>query len=522
MSTTGRKELRRKISLIILLVSLGNFILHIAVSGNWELHGDAYLYLNFAAHPAWGYISVPPFIMVLSTIAVKLLGGSEFVVRLFPAVAVAVGTAYVGVITKDLGGRKWAVLIATLSYALSPAFLRMGSLFQPIAFNQLFWLIYFYLFVQMLRTKNLNYWYLIALIAGLGLLNKYTMIIPISTAIAGLLVARRFNTLFCRQFWIGLVGIGVMMLPNIIWQYNHSWPLLDRFSEVQAAQFANFGPVHFTNMQFLMNAHGIFIWLFGFLALYLYPPFKTYRPIGYAFLLMWVSLAFIGAKPYYMLGVYPILFVFGSLIIEFKTEKLDWLRPLTASVLALVALMLLPLSLPFFRVETMVGYGRVLKNLGIVSPYMWEDGTYHDLPENFAEMRGWKAFADMAGEAAETIQPEDKNRLVIFGKNYAKVGAFNYYNRKQNLPEAYSFEGSYMFWAPEEIPENCVMLFLDKPTEELASKFNVVKKLNTLQVEYAKEDGAEIYLLAEPVQGFAQEYEDYRKETLQPYFRKPL
>jgi len=520
--STGRKQQRRKIGLIILLVSLGNFILHMAVSGNWELHRDAYLYLNYAAHPAWGYISVPPFIMVISTIAVKFLGGSAFVVRLFPALAVAVGTAYVGVITKDLGGKRWAVLIATLTYALSPAFLRMGSLFQPVAFNQLYWLMFFYFFVQMLRTRNLNYWYLIALISGIGMLNKYTMLIPMTTAVLGLLVGRRFRTLFCRQFWIGLAGIVLMVAPNIIWQHNHSWPLFYHLNELSTKQLVNFGPIHFTNMQFLMNAHGIFIWLFGFLSFFLYKPFKPYRPIGYAFMFMWLSLALIGAKPYYMLGVYPILFVFGSLIVEIKTTKAEWLRPLSASVLSLVALLLLPLSLPFFKVERMIGYGKILKNIGVVSPYMWEDGSYHELPQDFADMRGWEAFANLAKEAYNGLTEEEKSRVVVFGNSYGKVGAYNYYNRKKSLPDGYSFEGSYMFWAPESIPHNCVMLFLDKPSEELASKFESVEKVKTLNVEFARENGSDIYVLKNPIDTFDEDYQDYRIETLQPFYRKPL
>ena len=520
--STGRKEQRRKISLIILLVSLGNFILHMAVSGNWELHRDAYLYLNYAEHPAWGYISVPPFIMVISTIAVKVLGGSAFVVRLFPALAVAVGTAYVGVITKDLGGKKWAVLIATLSYALSPAFLRMGSLFQPVAFNQLFWLMFFYFFVQMLRTKNLNYWYLIALISAIGLLNKYTMLIPMSTAVLGLLVGRRFSTLFCRQFWIGLVGILLVAMPNVLWQYNHNWPLLYHLNELQTTQLVNFSAIHFTNMQFLMNAHGIIIWLFGFLAFFLYKPFKPYRPIGYAFLFMWLSLALIGAKPYYMLGVYPILFVFGSLIIEFKTVKMDWLRPVTASLVALVALILLPLSLPFFKVDAMMSYGKMLNKWGAHSPYMWEDGSYHELPQDFADMRGWEAFANLAKEAYEELSEEEKSRVVVFGSSYGKVGAYNYYNREVALPGGYSFEGSYMFWAPEEIPDNCIMLYLDKPTEEVAARFESIEKVKTLHVDFARENGSEIYILRNPVASFSEDYKAFRVETLQPFYRKPL
>ena len=129
----GRKERRRKINTMIFLMAIGNFVLHLAVSENYQLHRDAFLYLNYSDHPSWGYISVPPFIMVISTIAYKVFGGSVFFVRMFPAIAGAVCVWLTGNLVKELGGKRWAVLIATLAYALSPAFLRTGSLFQPVS-----------------------------------------------------------------------------------------------------------------------------------------------------------------------------------------------------------------------------------------------------------------------------------------------------------------------------------------------------------------------------------------------------
>jgi hypothetical protein len=507
---------------MIFLISAGNFILHMAVSENYELHKDAYLYLNFADHPAWGYVTVPPFIMVISTLAVKWFGGSAFVIRFFPALAAAITTAYVGVLTKDLGGKRWSVLLATLTYALSPAFLSATSIFQPMAFNHMFWFMFYYLLVQMLRSKNLNYWYLIALVTGLGMLNKYTMIIPLITTVLGLLVSQRFSTLFCRQFWIGLVGIFALILPNVIWQFNHNWPLLYNIQALQGEHIVNIDAIHFSNMQFLMNSHGIIIWLVGLVSFFIYKPFRTYRPIGVSFLLMWALLLLVGARPYFMLGVYPILFVFGALYIVFKSRKAEWIRPVITSVVAVIALFLMPLSLPFFRIETMVGYGEVLKDMGIVSPFKWEDGDYHSLPENFAKMTGWREWAELTTDAYNSLSESEKENAIIFGDDYGKVGAVNHYNRDNDLPECYSFNGSYMFWAPEEISEESILIFLSAPPKELSEYFSSVEKFGELNVTHSYVDKAEIYILKNPRKEFTQRYQEFRVETLQPFFKEPL
>ncbi len=519
---TGRKKARRKLTLMIFLMSVGSLILHLAVSENYELHRNAYLYINYSFHPAWGYISVPPFIMVISTIALKVFGGSAFAFRFLPALAGAITTGYVGILTKDLGGNRWAVLIATLTYALSPAFLGAASRFQPQAFDQMFWFIFFYLLVQMLKSKNLNYWYLIAFVTGLGMFNKYSMIIPLGVIVLSLLVSQRFSTLFCRQFWIGLFSIFIMALPNGIWQHNHHWPMFYQLSELERIPLLNFDPINFTNAQFLMNSHGIVIWLLGLIAMLLYRPFKIYRPVAVAFLLMWAILLSVGAKPYYMLGMYPVLFVFGGLIIVFKTQKMEWVRPVITSAIAIIALFILPLSMPFFRVHNMVAYSNMLKKMGIVSPFKWDDNNTHNIPQDFADMRGWNDWSELVKEAYFSLSAEEQEKAVVFGDDYGRVGSYNYYTRKENVPHGYSIAGDFIFWIPDEVPKDFVLIYLDKPPEEISEMFKLVEKYGTLHVENSVVNNAEIYILRHPSSEFYSFYASRRKELLQPFFRKQI
>ena len=43
--------MRWQITLIILAMGFIKLLVHMIISGNYELHRDAYLYLNYADHP---------------------------------------------------------------------------------------------------------------------------------------------------------------------------------------------------------------------------------------------------------------------------------------------------------------------------------------------------------------------------------------------------------------------------------------------------------------------------------------
>ncbi|MDF1574630.1 MAG: glycosyltransferase family 39 protein [Bacteroidales bacterium] len=49
----------------------------------------------------------------------------------------------------------------------------------------------------------------------------------------------------------------------------------------------------------------------------------------------------------------------------------------------------LPLSLPIYKPDRLVEYGKKQAELGLDVMFMWEDGKIHELPQDFADMVGW-------------------------------------------------------------------------------------------------------------------------------------
>lgn len=519
---TGRSKLRWQLTLIVLLMGLLKLIVHMIIAGNYELHRDAYLYLNYADHPQWGYMSNPPFIMVMSWLAVKVFGGGVFVVRLFPALAGMITMIMLGRLVKELGGKKWAVIIATTAYLVSPIMLRSNSLYQPVAFDQMWWVLYLYFFVKLLQTHNKNYWFVLGLVAGLGFLTKYTIILPVALTTLFLGATRHRKLLFVPQIIGFFVNLALISFPNLIWQHNHNWPALSHFRKLQETQLVNVDSGWFLGMQVIMFAPALFIWLAGLYNLFTRKDSRQYIVVGYSFMGLILLMLLLHAKPYYPAAFYIILFVFGGIQWErWFAEKYKWV--LWVAMVAMVAgtIPMLPLSLPYLNMDRMLAFSSKLQEKGMDGPFVWEDGEVHDLPQDYADMTGWQQLANTVREAYHTLPEDEQERCLIYGQNYGRVGAINYYNRKdKNFPTAFCFEGSFMFWTPTEAPTDLVLIYVATPDEFMFENFASIEKYATLNDPYFRENGTEIYICRNPIPEFRENYMALRKGVIEPNHRK--
>jgi hypothetical protein len=124
----------------------------------------------------------------------------------------------------------------------------------------------------------------------------------------------------------------------------------------------------------------------------------------------------------------------------------------------------------------------------------WEDGKNHSLPQDFADMLGWKEMAGKAFDAYQMIAREERNETLIFCDNYGQTGALNYYNRKK-MPEAFSFNTDYIYWLPQKKVIKNIVFVGDKPDDKILEMFSEIKFIGKVENEYAREKGTSIYLL---------------------------
>jgi hypothetical protein len=98
------------------------------------------------------------------------------------------------------------------------------------------------------------------------------------------------------------------------------------------------------------------------------------------------------AKAYYAIGLYPVYIAFGAVFLSqiLQTGWKRYLKPLFIIIPLLFFIPMYNLSFPNKSPEYFIKNPEKYKKLGMLR---WEDGKDHDLPQDFADMLGWKELA---------------------------------------------------------------------------------------------------------------------------------
>src|SRR5205807_9220347 len=75
--------------------------------------------------------------------------------RIFPALASGVTVALTGMLTRELGGRAWAITLACTGMLGSLFFLAVGNFYSPNVYEPLFWTGAIYLLCRIINVARL-------------------------------------------------------------------------------------------------------------------------------------------------------------------------------------------------------------------------------------------------------------------------------------------------------------------------------------------------------------------------------
>src|SRR5450432_2390176 len=98
---------------VIILLVAAKLALHLATANRYGYFRDELYFLDLGRHLDWGYVDCAPLVALYAKVAL-LLGGSLPVLRTIAAVAGAVTVASAAILTRELGGRRYAQLLAGL------------------------------------------------------------------------------------------------------------------------------------------------------------------------------------------------------------------------------------------------------------------------------------------------------------------------------------------------------------------------------------------------------------------------
>src|SRR4030043_2342129 len=120
----------------IALVSALSFVLHLIAIRGFGLFRDELYYIACSDHLAWGFVDQPPLSILVLKMVRLLFGDSPTAVRLLPALGGAAFVFLTGLMARELGGKRLALLLAAVA-----GFAPVGNLFQfhvhPIHYHAL-------------------------------------------------------------------------------------------------------------------------------------------------------------------------------------------------------------------------------------------------------------------------------------------------------------------------------------------------------------------------------------------------
>jgi hypothetical protein len=251
----------------------------------------------------------------------------------------------------------------------------------------------------------------------------------------------------------------------------------------------------FLKEQVIFFIGSIFVIISALVALIIYKPFQKYRLFLFAFIFTLLIYVYLKAKGYYAIGLYPFLIGMGSVYLGHLLQN-GWKRYLQILAISIPVL----ISIPIFRIafpnkspQEIEKNGKRYKDLGLLR---WEDGKDHALPQDFADMLGWKELAYKTDSIYATL-PKSEQTLILCD-NYGEAGAINYYAKNKKI-RAVSFNADYINWFDLDTHyENLIRVkeLKNKDTElkETSPFFDTAFEAATIENIFAREYGTTIFV----------------------------
>ncbi|MBC7923885.1 MAG: glycosyltransferase family 39 protein, partial [Ferruginibacter sp.] len=365
--------------------------------------------------------------------------------------------------------------------------LRINLLFQPNSLEVLYWTASFYLIIRYIHTGKDGYVLGLGALFGLGLLNKYSAGFFVIGTLVGLLLTPHRRLLRKPAFYYAIGIALVLFLPNLIWQIKHRVPFFHHMRLLAENQLQYVKTSDFLQDQLLLCLPAVFVWTVGLASLFLVPGLRKYALVGIVYLTVLLTLILLHGKNYYTVGLYPGLLAFGGVVWERATARGGrvWLRPALLVIPVAVLLPFLPLAYPVWSPEKTAAFARKFRGTGILR---WEDGQNHPLPQDYADMLGWRELTGKVAAAYQTIPAGERRQTAIICANYGQAGAINYYGKKDGLPRAHSSEASYLLWMPDGLRLKNVIVVDDEP-DGLSDHFLSFRQTGRVENPYAREKG---------------------------------
>jgi hypothetical protein len=473
-------------SAAVLYIATVRLLFHLITADRYGIFRDELYYLACAEHLDWGYVDHPPFIALITWASVRVFGDSLLGLRFLPAIAGAAVVWLTGRLAKELGGNRFAQVMAAVAIAVAPIYLLMQHWMTMNAFEPLVWVGCVWCIIRAINTQRPQYWLGFGIVVGIGMETKYTIAFFVLGVIIGLVLTPHRQVLRSRWFWIGALVAFLIFLPNLVWLIQHDFPFLELMENIRSTgRDVVRGPLAFVADQAMILDPVLFpLWLAGLLWLFFGKDGSRYRVLAWTYLALLITFILLEGKNYYLAPAYPMLFAGGAIFFEkLSTARWKQLRSAYLSAIVLSGIVLAPLTSPLLPVESYLRY----QNLLGLEPIRAENQATGPLPQYFADEFGWEEMTREVARIYYGLPAEQRASIAIFANSYGQAGAIDFFGPKYGLPKAISNHQSYWLWGPREYTGEIVIVLGSDGTGD-REHFNSVEVVGRAQHPYSRPD----------------------------------
>jgi hypothetical protein len=499
---------------IVWAVALADLVFHIYFNKGYGYFRDEFNYMACGDHLQWGYVDQPPLIPFLIHVCRLVLGDSLRAIRFIPALASSLLLVQTAALARELGGRRFALLLSVICALIAPLYLSNAGLLGTNCLEPNLWMGCAYFAILAIKRWGETdtaprYWLWFGVVAGLGMEEKYSIAVFGLGIVVGLLLTPQRRVFANKWIWLGGLAAFLIFLPNLLWNAHNDWPFVQLMRAIRADhRDVVLGPLDFFLQQaLLMNPFTAPIWLIGFFALLFSARLRPYRVLGWCYLVCYVVFFVLHGKNYYLGPVYPMLMAAGAVAIErllgrpeTGQPRLQWVKPAIVVLLLAAGAFFAPLTVPVFSPDHFLAYA---KHLPMNPPLTEHFVPRSPLPQWYSDQFGYKEIADEAVVAWNRIPAEERGSdpskaCGIFAQDYGQAGAIDFFDRKLGLPPAMSGDRTYWLWGTHGYSGSCLIVLGDS-RGRLEKLFEQVDYVGTSAANpWALESPADFYICRKP------------------------
>ncbi len=427
-------------------LAAGAFLVAISAPflGRYGWERDELYFVSASRRPALGYVDFPPVTAWVGWAVREVAGDSRIGLRLTGLACATLSAILVALMARELGGGRRAQLGAAVAWVVTPFLLASGSIYYTGWFDLLAWVAFLYVALRVLGRPEPRLWPLLGVVAGVGLLTKYTILALLGAFLVALVASGERRLLRSRGPLIGAAIALLLFAPNLVWQARHGWPSL-RFAKSQAAFTAGAtSRPDYVAQQLLFLGAALALAVVGTVWLWRRPRL---RPLAAVPVIVTLLFLFERGQGAYPLPADALPLAAGAVALERWSASRRVRRSAAAGLVALhafVLALLLPHVLPVRTTASMVRSGT------------WRATGWR--PTFYQEEIGWPELARATMRVWRSLPRAESAPQVVLASNYGEASALDLYWRSPDRPLVLSGYLSWQYWRPAHLRQRSALV----------------------------------------------------------------